>query len=68
MSINPSKILRIDKGTLSVGAIADVIVVSPEKEWVVRKKDFASRSKNSAFLGRKLKGAVEYTICKGKVV
>jgi len=68
MSSNPSKILRIDKGTLSVGAIADVIIVSPEKEWVVKKKHFLSRSKNSAFLGRKLKGIVEYTICKGKVV
>ncbi len=68
MSSNPSKILRIDKGTLSVGAIADVIVVSPEKEWVVKKKHFLSRSKNSAFLGRKLIGSVEYTICKGEVV
>jgi len=68
MSGNPSKILHIDKGTLSVGAIADVIVVSPEKEWVVKKKDFVSRSKNSAFLGRKLKGMVEYTICKGKLI
>ncbi|MBU1147462.1 MAG: dihydroorotase [Candidatus Omnitrophica bacterium] len=68
MSGNPSKILRIDKGTLSAGTIADVIVVSPEKEWVVKKKDFVSRSKNSAFLERKLKGMVEYTICKGKII
>jgi dihydroorotase-like cyclic amidohydrolase len=34
----------------------------------VKKQDFVSRSKNSAFIGRKLKGAVEYTIYKGKVI
>ena len=68
MCSNPSRILRINKGSLGVGCDADVIVVSPEKEWVVKKEDFMSKSKNSAFLGRKLKGAVEYTIHKGEVV
>ncbi len=68
MCSNPSKILGIDKGSLGAGCDADVIVVSPEKERVVKKKDFLSKSKNSAFLGRRLKGVVEYTIHKGKVV
>lgn len=68
MCLNPSKILDIDKGTLEAGRDADVIVVSPEKEWVVRKNDFVSKSKNSAFLGKRLKGVVEYTIYNGKVI
>ncbi len=68
MCSNPSKILGIDKGSLGVGRDADIVIVSPDKEWVVRRKDFLSRSKNSAFLGRKIKGVVEYTVCKGKVV
>lgn len=68
MCYNPARILGIDKGTLGIGYDADFAIVSPEKEWVVKKKDFMSRSKNSAFLGRKLKGAVECTIYKGKVV
>ena len=65
MCLNPSRILGLDKGTLGNGKDADIIVVSPEKEWTVKRKGFVSRSKNSAFLGRKLKGVVEHTIYKG---
>ncbi|MDP1853623.1 MAG: dihydroorotase [Candidatus Omnitrophota bacterium] len=67
MSLSPAKILGINKGTLSEGADADIIIVDANKEWVVKKEDFVSRSKNSAFLGRKLKGIVEYTFCGGKI-
>ena len=67
MSWNPSRILGINKGTLSVGIDADIVIVDPDKEWTVRKEDFVSRSRNSAFIGRKLKGAVEYTIRNGKI-
>jgi dihydroorotase len=67
MSLNPAKILGINKGSLSAGADADLIIVDPGKEWVVKKEDFVSKSKNSAFLERKLKGAIEYTICSGKI-
>jgi dihydroorotase len=67
-TINPAAILGINKGTLSVGADADIAVIAPDKEWVVQKADFVSKSKNSAFLGRKVKGVVEYTIYAGKIV
>jgi dihydroorotase len=68
LSLNPAKILGIDKGTLSVGADADIVVISPEEEWVVRKNELVSKSKNSPFIGRTLKGRVDCTVCKGKVV
>ncbi|MDP2924415.1 MAG: dihydroorotase [Candidatus Omnitrophota bacterium] len=68
LSLNPAKILGIDKGTLSVGKDADIIVIDPNKEWVVKKEGFFSKSRNCAFLGRTLKGVVEYTICGGKIV
>lgn len=67
LSVNPAKILGIDKGTLQVGKDADIIIVNPDKEWVVYKEGFVSQSVNSAFIGRKLKGMVEYTICGGKI-
>lgn len=66
MCLNPAQILGMPKGTLTVGADADLIIVSPDKEWVVEKNKLISKSKNSAFLGKKLKGVVEHTICKGK--
>ena len=67
LALNPAKILGINKGTLSAGADADIVIVDPNREWVVEKKEFLSKSKNSPFLGRKLKGSMEYTICGGKV-
>jgi dihydroorotase len=67
MTSNPAKILGLNKGTLGVGSDADVVIVDPQKEWAVEKASLISKSKNSAFLGRKLKGVVLYTICQGKV-
>jgi len=67
MSLNPAMILGIPKGTLGVGADADIIVVDPAVEWVVDKAQLISKSKNSCFLGRKLKGRVKYTLCAGRV-
>jgi len=67
MAFHPAQILGLDKGTLSVGTEADIVVVSPEKEWIVQKEGLVSKSKNSAFLGKILKGVVEYTICGGKI-
>ncbi|HAJ56372.1 MAG TPA: dihydroorotase [Candidatus Omnitrophica bacterium] len=68
LSFNPSRILGINKGTLSAGSDADIIIIDPSKEWKVAAEGLVSKSKNSAFLGRTLKGVVEYTICAGKVV
>jgi dihydroorotase len=68
LSWNPARILGLKKGTLSPGQDADLIIVDPEKPWLVKKEDFVSRSKNSAFIGANLKGVVETTILAGKIV
>lgn len=68
MTVAPAKILNLNKGTLRVGADADVIVVDPKAEWTVDATQFASKSKNTPFNGWKLKGKVLYTIVGGKVV
>lgn len=67
MSLMPAQILKIDKGSLGAGKAADIVIVDPKKEWVVEKNRFVSKSKNSAFLGRTLKGVVEHTLCAGKI-
>ena len=49
-----------------VACFADITIIDPEKVWEVRKEDIVSKSKNSPFIGRKLKGAVAVTIYGGK--
>jgi dihydroorotase len=68
LTARPAKILGISKGTLSEGADADIAIVSKDKEWVVKKEKFFSKSKNSPFIGKTIKGVVEYTILGGKTV
>ena len=56
MTINPAQILGIAKGTLQIGADADVTIIDPEAAWTVDSKDFYSKSSNSPFLGETLTG------------
>src|SRR3990170_181604 len=69
LSANPARLLGLDcKGTLKVGADADIAIVDLEKEWVVDARLLKSKSKNTPFDGWKMKGKVVKTIVAGKVV
>lgn len=68
MACNPAKILGLDRGTLQVGSIADITVIDPAKEWTVTKEGLEAKSKNSPWLGERMKGAAVCTIVGGKVV
>ncbi|MBI3752743.1 MAG: dihydroorotase [Deltaproteobacteria bacterium] len=69
LSTNPAKLLGLDsKGSLKVGADADITIVDLNKEWVVDAKELKSKSRNTPFDGWKMKGRVVKTIVSGKVV
>ena len=68
MSYNPAKVLKIDKGTLNVGRVADITIINPDEEYVIEPNDFVSKGKNTPFGGTKVSGKVKYTILRGKVV
>ncbi len=68
MSVNPSKILGLNKGKIEVGKAADITIVDLDEEYTVNINEFKSKSKNSPFDGFKLKGRVYYTIVNGKVI
>lgn len=68
MSHKPAEIMNIDRGTLSVGAVADVVLINPNKEWTVTEEGLHSKSKNSYFIGHTLKGCAVKTLRAGKVV
>jgi dihydroorotase len=67
-TVNPARLLNLSKGTLSVGADADVAVFDAEQEWICQPEDSASKSKNNPFFGWKLKGKTVATIVGGKLV
>ncbi|MFQ5951870.1 MAG: dihydroorotase [Candidatus Omnitrophota bacterium] len=68
MSSNPGRILNYGRGTLAEGSPADIVVIDPEKEWVYAEEPVESRSKNSPFIGKKMKGAVTDVLVDGRVV
>lgn len=69
MSTAPARIVGLaNKGAIQPGFDADITIIDPDKEWTVTREGFVSKSKNSPFIGRTLKGKVEYTIRGGKIV
>jgi dihydroorotase len=69
MAVNPARILKLKhKGTLAPGADADITVLDPDREWTVEERELQSKSKNSPFIGWKLKGKPVMTIVAGQVV
>lgn len=68
MSVNPSRILGINAGTLSAGAPADIALVDLDEVWTVDVEKLHGKSKNTPFKGKTLCGKVKKTILSGKVV
>ena len=67
MTIHPARILGIDKGTLNVGADADVTVIDPDVRWTVDPAKFRSKSSNTPFAGWELTGRADTVIVRGEV-
>ncbi|CUH93306.1 dihydroorotase [Herbinix luporum] len=67
MSLNPAKILNIDRGCIGEGSVADIVIIDPDKEYTIDKNEFFSMGKNTPFHGKKVYGKVLYTIVSGQV-
>jgi dihydroorotase len=67
MSLNPALALKLPKGTLSIGADADVTIIDPDVEWTVDVNQFKSKSRNTPFKGWKLKGRAVQAIVGGRL-
>lgn len=68
MSVAPAAAFNLPGGSLADGAIADVTVFDPTHEWTVDPKRFLSKSRNTPFGGRTLRGRAVYTIVNGRIV
>ncbi len=68
LTISPARIIGVPKGTLAVGAVADVTVADLERRYTIDRFEFKSKSQNSPFHGRKVQGCAAYTVVGGKIV
>jgi dihydroorotase len=67
MTIGPAKLLNIPHGTLSPGVAADVTLIDPQEEWTIDASQFRSRSHNTPFVGRAVRGRVVGTLVDGEL-
>lgn len=68
LSSNPKNILGIKRGGIKLGEIADISVIDPNAEYIYSEEMNLSKSKNTPFMGKKLRGKAVYTIVGGKVI
>jgi dihydroorotase len=64
----PSRVLRLDRGTLAAGAPADVTIFSTDVEWTYDVNQSFSKSRNSPFNGRTFRGGPMATIVSGNII
>lgn len=65
LSLAPARLYRLDAGYLAEGGPADLILFDDKETW--KAEHFCSKSANTPFLGRELKGRIHYTICAGRI-
>ena len=68
LTINPAKILQINKGNLKKGSDGDICILDLDAPWIVKAENLKSKSKNTAIEGRKLQGKVLMTFLNGELV
>jgi dihydroorotase len=68
LSSQPAAVAHLPSGTLARGTPADVVVFDPKAEWAVDPARFFSKSRNTPFAGRRLRGLVRWTLVGGRVV
>lgn len=67
LTINPARILKLDRGELKAGKTADITILNPARQVRVDETFIISRCKNTPFIGKDFYGSVEFTICGGKL-
>lgn len=68
LSVNPAKIINIDRGSLQEGKIADITIADINEEYNIDKNEFLSKSNNTPFHRRKVQGRITHTIVSGQLV
>ena len=64
----PANVLRLNRGTLSVGSPGDVTILDPERRWTYDVNQSPSKSRNTPFHGTEFRGGAVATIVNGSIV
>lgn len=67
MTLHPARVLGLKKGTLQIGADADVTIIDPERRWTVEPGELRSKSRNTPLMGQELTGRAVSVIVGGQV-
>jgi dihydroorotase len=67
LTINPARILGIDRGTLRAGVVADVTIIDPNAEWTIDPTQFRSKSRNCPFASWPVRGRADVVLVAGVV-
>ena len=65
LTVNPRRIMGFDNDLFTIDCPAELTILDPEQEWVFKEQNIYSKSRNTPFLGEKLKGKIHFTISKG---
>ena len=67
LTVNPRHVMGFEEDLFKVGCAAELTILDPDQEWIYKEQNIYSKSRNTPFIGEKLKGKVHYTISKGTI-
>ena len=67
LTVNPRRVMGFEDDLFKIGCAAELTILDPDQEWIYKKQNIYSKSRNTPFIGEKLKGKVRYTISKGTI-
>jgi len=67
LTVNPRRVMGFEEDLFTIGCAAELTIIDPDQEWIFKEQNIYSKSRNTPFIGEKLKGKVRFTISKGSI-
>ena len=67
LTVNPRRVMGFEEDLFKIGCAVELTILDPDQEWIYKEQNIYSKSRNTPFIGEKLKGKVRYTISKGTI-
>ena len=67
LTVNPRRVMGFEEDLFKIGCAVELTILDTDQEWIYKEQNIYSKSRNTPFIGEKLKGKVRYTISKGTI-